>query len=88
MVKKTLARHLLAEGFDIIVDLEKSRGSWLVDQRNNDRYLDFFSMYASMGIGFNHPKMLAVRERLGRFAIQKPGCSDFFSQQFVNSVGF
>ncbi len=85
-VKRTLARHLLAEGFDIIVDLEKSRGSWFVDHRNGDRYLDFFSMYASMGIGFNHPKMLAVQEHLGRLAIQKPGCSDVYSQPMAEFV--
>lgn len=78
-VKMTLARHMLAEGFDIIIDFEKSRGSWLVDQRNGDRYLDFFSMYASMAVGFNHPRMLAVREHLGRLALHKPSCSDFYS---------
>jgi len=85
-VKNTLARHLLAEGFDMILDLEKSQGSWFVDQRNGDRYLDFFSMYASMGIGFNHPKMLAMQERLGRLAIQKPGCSDIYTQPMAEFV--
>jgi len=85
-VKKILARHLLAEGFDLILDLKKSQGSWFVDQRQGDRYLDFFSMYASMGIGFNHPKMLAVQERLGRLAIQKPGCSDIYSQPMAEFV--
>jgi len=85
-VKKNLARHLLAEGYDVIVDLEKSLGSWLVDQRNGDRYLDFFSMYASMAIGFNHPRMLAVRERLGRLAVHKPSCSDIYSQPMAEFV--
>lgn len=85
-VKKTLARHMLAEGFDMILDLEKSQGSRFVDQRNGDRYLDFFTMYASMGIGFNHPGMLAVQEQLGRLAIQKPGCSDVYSQPMAEFV--
>jgi len=35
-VKKILSRHILTEGFDIILDLEKSRGSWFVDQRNGE----------------------------------------------------
>ena len=39
-VKTTIGRHLLADGMDVIVDLKKSKGSWLVDQRNGDRYLD------------------------------------------------
>ncbi|MEJ2689651.1 MAG: aminotransferase class III-fold pyridoxal phosphate-dependent enzyme, partial [Deltaproteobacteria bacterium] len=85
-VKKTLARHMLAEGFDIIIDLEKSQGSWLVDQRNGDRYLDFFSMYASMAIGYNHPRMLAVREQLGGLALHKPACSDIYSRPMAEFV--
>ena len=46
-VKKQLANHILADGFDPIIDLKKSHGSYLVDQRNDDEYLDMFSMYAS-----------------------------------------
>lgn len=78
-VKSILSRHLLTEGFDFIVDLDKSKGSWLVDQRNGARYLDFFSMFASMAIGFNHPKLLAVSEMLGKTAVQKPSNSDVYS---------
>lgn len=85
-VKEVLARHLLAEGFDIIIDLDRSRGSWLVDQRNGDRYLDFFTMYASMGIGFNHPKMLAFQEGLGSLAVNKPACSDVYSVPMAEFV--
>jgi len=78
-VKSILSRHLLTEGFDFIVDLDKSTGSWLVDQRNGDRYLDFFSMFASMAIGFNHPKLLAASRQLGKTAVQKPSNSDVYS---------
>jgi len=78
-VKTLLAKHLLIEGFDFIVDLDKSKGSWLVDQRNRDRYLDFFSMYASMAIGFNHPKLLAITDQLGKTAVQKPSNSDVYT---------
>ena len=78
-VKATLARHLLAEGFDIIFDEDGSRGSWLVDKRNGDRYLDFFSMYASMAVGYNHPRLVEVRDHLGRMAINKPSNSDMYT---------
>lgn len=79
-VKAIIARHLLADGMDIIVDLEKSKGSWLVDQRNGDRYLDCFSMFASMAIGFNHDGILAIQQQLGKVAIQKPANSDAYSE--------
>lgn len=79
-VKAIISRHLLADGMDIIVDLEKSKGSWLVDQRNGDRYLDCFSMFASMAIGFNHDAILAIQAQLGKIAVQKPANSDAYSE--------
>ncbi len=85
-VKKVLAKHILTEGFDIIVDLEKSHGSWFVDQRNGDEYLDFFSMFASMAVGFNHPRLLAAQERLGALAVQKPANSDAYSEAMAEFV--
>ncbi|MEJ2110739.1 MAG: L-lysine 6-transaminase [Acidobacteriota bacterium] len=79
-VKKSLARHILTEGFDIIFDMDRSEGSWLVDQRNGDRYLDLFSMYASMAVGYNHPTLVAARSELGRLAVNKPSNSDIYTQ--------
>jgi len=78
-VKERLSKHMLVDGLDVIVDLENSKGSWLVDRRNNDRYLDFFSMFASMAVGFNHPKLVAAKERFGKLAIQKPANSDAYT---------
>jgi L-lysine 6-transaminase len=78
-VKKNLSRHLLTEGFDVIFDGERSKGSWLVDHRNGDRYLDFFAMYASMAVGYNHPRLIEVQDQLGRLAINKPTNSDVYT---------
>jgi L-lysine 6-transaminase len=85
-VKKILARHLLTEGFDIILDMEKSSGSWFVDERNGERYLDFFSMYGSMAVGFNHPRLLQVRDQLGRLAVNKPSNSDVYTTAMAEFV--
>jgi L-lysine 6-transaminase len=76
----------LTEGFDIILDLEKSEGSWFVDQRTGARYLDFFSMYASMAVGYNHPKLLEARNFLGRMAVQKPSNSDVYTEAMAEFV--
>jgi L-lysine 6-transaminase len=85
-VKKTLSRHMLTEGFEMILDLDKSEGSWFVDQRTGDRYLDFFSMYASMAVGYNHPKLVAARDQLGGLAINKPSNSDVYTQAMAEFV--
>lgn len=82
-VRKVLARHMLADGMEPVIDLEKSQGSWMVDKRNGDRYLDFFSMFASMAVGFNHPKLVAQKEKLGKLAIHKPTNSDVYSEELA-----
>jgi L-lysine 6-transaminase len=83
-VKQTLSKHMLTDGFDVIVDLDKSHGSWLIDKRNGDAYLDFFSMFASMTIGFNHPYLLEKKYELGRVAVNKPTNSDVYSEEMAN----
>ena len=40
-----LSKNLLVDGYDIIVDLEKSQGSYLHDARNGRKYLDFFTFF-------------------------------------------
>jgi len=85
-IKKRLARHILTEGFDMIFDPERSHGSWFVDKRNGDEYLDFFSMFASMAVGYNHPRLLAAREALGRLAVQKPVNSDTYTEEMARFV--
>ena len=85
-VKDTLSKHILADGMDIIVDLDASQGSWLVDKRNGDRYLDCFSMFASMSVGFNHPDLVALSDTLGRIAIQKTANSDIYTEPMVEFV--
>lgn len=85
-VKDRLSRHILADGMDIVVDLDTSKGSWLVDKRNGDRYLDCFSMFASMSVGFNHPDLLALTETFGKIAIQKPANSDIYTEPMAEFV--
>ena len=41
--------------FNIKVDFEKSQGSYVYDKNSNKSYLDFFGMYASLPLGYNHP---------------------------------
>ena len=36
-----LARYMLADGFDLVVDFEKSHGAWMRDARTGREILDF-----------------------------------------------
>ena len=81
--RENLSRHILADGMDVIMDLERSHGSWIVDRRDGTDYLDLYSMYASQAIGYNHPKMLEISDDLARVAIQKPICSDIYTVEMA-----
>jgi L-lysine 6-transaminase len=78
-VHGTLRKHLLADGYDIVMDLHRSRGSWLADELSGRLYLDMFSMYGSMAIGYNHPHIVASTDILGELSIQKPSVSDIYT---------
>ena len=48
---RNLARN---SKFDIRIDFEKSHDSFLYDKNTDRKYLDFFGMYASLPLGYNH----------------------------------
>jgi len=85
-VRHVLGRHILTDGFEPIIDLEKSHGSWIVDARNGREYLDLFSMYASMPVGFNHPEVKEAKDRLTTAALNKPTNSDVYCTQLAEFV--
>jgi len=86
----TMSRHMLVDGFDIVVDLKKSRGTYLVDARNGKRYLDFFTFVASSPLGLNHPALTepSFQKKLAYVAVNKPSLSDIATAeqaQFVDT---
>tara|TARA_B100000949_G_scaffold191196_1_gene174676 strand:- start:32 stop:463 length:432 start_codon:yes stop_codon:yes gene_type:complete len=89
-VHETLGKHILADGMDPVIDLKSSHGSWMVDKRDGREYLDLFSMFASLSVGYNHPHILKNRDRLTEAALNKPTNSDIYSTQmaeFVDTFG-
>lgn len=87
-VHETLATHMLADGYDIVMDLDQSQGSWLFDAKRNERVLDFFSNFASMPIGYNHPGLdnPQFRDRIATAALNKPANSDLYTTQMAEFV--
>jgi L-lysine 6-transaminase len=88
-VHESLGRHLLVDGFDLVLDLSASRGSTLVDARNGARYLDLFTFFASSALGMNHPGLTEdplFREELLQAATNKPSNSDVYSVPMARFV--
>lgn len=85
-VRNTIEKRMLADGFEPVIDLQKSHGSWFVDKRDGREYLDLFSMFASMPIGYNHPYLIERADKFRDAAINKPTNSDIYSTEMAEFV--
>lgn len=85
----SLKKHVLADGFDLTFDLEKSSGVHIYDSKNKRTLLDFFTCFASVPLGYNHPKMLndeAFKKNLMLAALTNPSNSDIYTTQYAQFV--
>jgi L-lysine 6-transaminase len=88
-VHEVLARSVLADGFDLVLDLDRSTGSYLVDARDGRRYLDMFTFFASSALGMNHPALADdddFRAELVQAALNKPSNSDVYTVAMARFV--
>ena len=85
-VREVLSKNILADGFEPIIDLDKSHGSWIVDQRDGSEYLDMFSMYASGAVGYNHPYIVENQSILGKISINKTTLSDIYNVYYADFI--
>lgn len=87
-VLNTLRKYMLVDGLDLVIDINKSQGSYLFDSRKNKKYLDLFSFVASNPIGMNHPKMLDENfvNYIGHVALNKPSNSDIYCKEMAEFI--
>lgn len=81
-----LKRHILVDGFHVVVDTEKSDGSWVVDKETGKKYLDCYSQFASQALGWNHPSLNQHEAFLGKIALHKIANSDMYSECYRDFV--
>jgi len=88
-VHEVLARHVLTDGFKIVYDTKASHGSWVVDARTGEEYLDLYTFFASAPLGSNphgladDPEFLAV---LAEAAANKPANPDMYTTHYAQFV--
>ena len=88
-VQASLQKHILADGFDLTFDMEKSKGVYIYDAKHKRTYLDFFTCFASVPLGYNHPKMVedeAFKKNLMLAALTNPSNSDIYTEQYAQFV--
>jgi L-lysine 6-transaminase len=87
-VHSHLRKHMLVDGFSIVMDLEKSHGAFLYDALRGTELLDFFTCFSTCPLGYNHPLLDTpeFRERILPAALNKPSNSDLYTTQMAEFV--
>src|SRR5258706_7381208 len=87
-ILEEIEQHVLLDGFKIVVDLDKSRGSYLQNAVSGNRLIDLYGFFGSMPVGFNHPHFAdpSAQRDLLRAAKVNIANSDAYSQGYAEFV--
>jgi L-lysine 6-transaminase len=89
LIHSTLGKHIQVDGFHVAIDLAKSHGSWIHDAVSGREILDFYTYFATLPVGHNHPALTGDREFLAalqRAALANPANSDIYSGELAAFV--
>lgn len=87
-VRSVIGSRMLADGLDMVLDLERSKGVRLYDSEKDRNLLDFFGFFASNPIGVNHPGLSdsEFQKDLMMAAKTKVTNSDIYTRQMAEFV--
>ncbi len=85
-VHQIIKKHTIGDGLNIVVNPSKSKGSWVYDDLSGSNLLDCYSCFASMPIGWNHPRLVEQADRLGKTAIHKIANSDMYCEDYASFI--
>ncbi|MCL5991611.1 MAG: L-lysine 6-transaminase [Bacteroidetes bacterium] len=83
-----LRKNMLVDGFEFVLDLRNSTNPYFTDAITGRKFKDFFTCFASLPLGLNHPKVLEkdFLEYLTEVAINKPSNSDLYTSEMATFV--
>ena len=87
-VHEHLRGHILADGYPLVMDLEKSHGAYLHDSLRGRELLDLFTCFSTCPLGYNHPGLETpeFQQRILPTALNKPSNSDLYTTQMAEFV--
>jgi len=87
-VHKTLSKYMLADGFDLVLDLKKSKGCRIYDSRRGNYFLDCFSFFSTAPLGCNPPELSTPEfiKKIGELAVNNPTNSDIYTVEMAEFV--
>lgn len=81
-----LKNYILADGFHVVVDVQKSHDAWIVDQETGKEYLDCYSQFASQALGWNHKSLVESADYINKTCLHKLANPDMYCQVYSEFV--
>ena len=87
-VLHTIEQHVLLDGFKVVIDLDKSSGSYLYNKATDSRLIDLYGFFGSLPVGYNHPyfEQTDVKSDLLRASRIKIANSDVYSDGYARFI--
>ncbi len=87
-VLESLSKHMLVDGYHVVMDLRESHGNFIHDSLHGVEILDFYSHFATCPLGYAHPKLTTPEflDELAWTAVTKPANSDIYTEQMASFV--
>jgi len=89
-VHEIICKYTVGDGEKVVIDPKRSAGVYLVDKISGTSYLDCASQYASMPLGWNHPRlkelMFASPDELEFCCLNKIANCDFYTETYANFI--
>lgn len=89
-VHSLIGNYQIGDGMKLVLDNSNS-STKVIDKATGKEFYDFFTCFASMPLGYNHPKMIEPQfiDYIGRHSMNKPSNSDLYSEiqaTFTNTL--
>jgi L-lysine 6-transaminase len=83
-----LRHNVLVDGFHLVLDLQKSHGSYMYGAVAKRDFLDCYTYFATLPLGHNHPGLddPGFRESLMIAAIANPANADVYTREYAAFV--
>jgi L-lysine 6-transaminase len=83
---------MLVDGFDLVLDLKKSKGCQIHNAKTGEKMLDLFSFFGTAPLGSNPTQLMepSFLKKMGELAVHNPSNSDVYTQEmaeFVDTFG-
>jgi len=87
-VLTALQKHILVDGFHVVMNLEKSHGCYIFDDVSKKELLDMYTSFSTLPVGYNHPKLLTEDfvKKILPAVVNKPANSDIYTVQYAEFV--